>query len=266
MFWNGAYMKSPRRLVITFWGNSITLTQLRHVQIRINSIQSKDLKLLEELGRDKDVLAPMDLIFGQDRCDLQFKGIDVATMNSKSQRALDQLISLVSKEGVRYEALVPRAEFKQKLEAAAQPLNLDRSKLICSMDVQIFGARYLADTIAKELCKYRMFLQHPIRRHLDVAYENPQYLSAVGSSFTNGAVLPPISAEAFQNAIESKPHIEESDHDPGDLKVFINHLPEHDYLREADVDKRIETKLLRQVHRSEGDFGEILIGTEATKK
>jgi SWI/SNF-related matrix-associated actin-dependent regulator of chromatin subfamily A3 len=252
--------------VTIFWGNSITLAQLRYVQIRINSIQSKDLKLLEELGRDKDVLASLDLIFGQDRCDLQFKGINVATMNSKSQRALHQLMSLVSKESVRYEALVPRAEFKQKLEAAAQPLNPDRSKLICSMDVQIFGARYLADTIAKELCKYRMFLQHPIRRPLDVAYENPQYLSAVGSSFTNGAVLPPISAEASQNDTELKPNIEEPDHDPDDLKVFINNLPGHDYLREADVDKRIETNLLRQVYRSEGDFGEILIDTEATKK
>lgn len=249
-----------------FWGNSITLAQLRYVQIRINPIQSKDLKVLEELGRDKDVLASLDLIFGQDRCDLQFKGINVATMNSKSQRALHQLMSLLSKESVRYEALVTRAEFKQKLEAAAQPLNPDRSKLICSMNVQIFGARYLADTIAKELCKHRMFLQHPIRRPLSVAYENPQYLTAVGSSFTNGAVLPPISAETSQNDIESKPNIEEPDHNPDDLKVFINNLPGHDYLQEADVDKRIETNLLRQVYRSEVDFGEILIDTEATKK
>jgi len=259
-------VKSPRGFVTIFWGNLITLAQLRYVQIRINSIQSKDLKNLEELGRDKYVLASPDLIFGQDRCDLQFKGINVATMNSKSQRALHQLMSLVSKESVRYEALVSRAEFKQKLEAAQLPLNPDGSKLICSMDVQIFGARYLADTIAKELCKYLMFLQHPIRRPLDVAYENPQYLSAIGSSFTNGAVLPPISAEALQNDIESKANIQEPDHDPDDLKVFINNLPGHDYFREADVDKRIETNLLRQVYRSEGDFGEVLIDTEATKK
>jgi hypothetical protein len=237
---------------------------LRDIQIKIIGIQNKESNPLEEIGRDKDIFAYsyLELIFGQDRCDVQFKGINVATMNTKTYYALKSL----SKERVRYEALVPRAEFKQKLDAAVRPLGVDISKLTWSMDIQIFGFRSIADTVAKELSPYRLFLQHPRPMPLHVAYENPQYLSMVRSSFTNGAVLPPISAEASQGEIESNPRSEELGLPSDELAAVINDLPRHDYLREVDIDKRIKTNLLRQVYKPTGDLGEMLIILEATKR
>jgi hypothetical protein len=65
--------------------------------------------------------------------------------------------------------------------------------------------------------------------------------------------------EATQSEIESNAVSEELYHVLDELKVVMNNLPRHDYLREADVDKRINTDLLRQVYRIEDDFGERLI-------
>ena len=231
---------------------------MKEVEIKIITNQNFDSKTFEKIGRNEDVFAYLDLIFGQDRCDVQFQGINIATMQTKTQHALQHLMSC-SKERVRYKALVPRAELKEKLDAAMQPLGADKSKLPWSMNIQIFGVRSIADTAAKELSKYHLFLQHPCPVPFNAAYENPQYFSMAGSSFTNGAVLPPISVEATQSEIESNAVSEELYHVLDELKVVMNNLPRHDYLREADVDKRINTDLLRQVYRIEDDFGERLI-------
>jgi hypothetical protein len=130
---------------------------LKEVEIKIINNQNKDSKTFQKIGRDEDIFVYLDLIFGQDRCDVQFQGVNIATMQTKTQHVLQQLISC-SKERVRYKALVPRAEFKEKLYAAMQPLAVDKSKLPWSMNIQIFGVRSIADTVAKELSKYRLFL------------------------------------------------------------------------------------------------------------
>jgi len=231
---------------------------LKEVEIKIITNQNFNSKTFEKIGRDEDVFAYLDLIFGQDRCDVQFQGINIATMQTKTQHALQHLMSC-SKERVRYKALVPRAELKEKLDAAMQPLGADKSKLPWSMNIQIFGVRSIADTAAKELSKYHLFLQHPCPVPFNAAYENPQYFSMAGSSFTNGVVLPPISVEATQSEIESNAVSEELDHVLDELKAVMNNLPRHDYLSEADVDKRINTNLLTQVYRIKDDFGERLI-------
>lgn len=196
------------------------------------------------IEKDEDIFAWLDLIFGHDRCDVQFQGINIATMQTKTQHALQQLISC-SKERVRYEALVLRSE----LNTAMQPLGVDKSKLPWLMNIQIFGVRSIADTVAKLLSKYRLFLQHPCPVPFNAAYENPQYLSIVGSSFTNGAILPAISIEATQGEIESNAVSDELDNIPDELRAVVNNLPERDYLKEADVDERINTDLLRQVFK-----------------
>jgi SWI/SNF-related matrix-associated actin-dependent regulator of chromatin subfamily A3 len=236
----------------------INMTQLKEVEIKIITDQNKYSKAFEKTGRDEDIFAYLDLVFGQDRCDVQFQGLNIATTQTKTQHALQQLI-YCSKERVRYKALVARAEFKEKLDAALQPLSVDKSKLRWSMNIQIFGVRSIADIVAKELSKYRLFLQHPYPMPFNAAYENPQYFSMVGSSFTNGAVLPPISVEATQREIESNAVSEELNHGLDDLRAVINNLPKHECLKEVDVDERINTDLLRQVYRIKDDFGERLI-------
>lgn len=165
-------------------------------------------------------------------------------MQTKTQHALQQVM-FSSKERVRYKALVPRAELHEILDAVIKPLGVDKSKLPWSMNIQIFGVRSIADTVAKDLSKYRLFLQHPSPVPFNINYENPQYLSMVGSSFTNGAILPQISVQKAQTEIESSVVFEELDNGLDEIRAVINNLPRHDHLREVDVDKRINTELLR---------------------
>lgn len=227
---------------------NIYMTQLKEVEIKIIlTYRNKDLKISEEIGRAEDPFAYLDLLFGQDRCDVQFQGVNIATMQTKTQHALQHLIHC-SKGRVCYKALVPRADFKERLDATIQPLGIDKFKLPWSMNIQIFGVRSIAATVAKELSKYRLFLQHPFPVQLNAAYENPQYLSMAGSSFTNGAILAPISVEVTQTEIESNDISEDPDQVLDELRTVIDNLPRHDYLREADIDKQVNTDLLRQVY------------------
>ena len=140
---------------------------------------------------------------------------------------------------------MPRPELHQKLAAAAKSPGVSSPKLACTIAILIFGPRSVAETLAKDLSRYHLFLQHPDPRPSHVVYENPQYLSMVGSSFLNGALLPPILTEAFQGETDRP---EEFDQDEEvDLVAVMDNLPEHDYLREADVDGRIRATLKRWV-------------------
>ena len=248
MFWDGSYMKARGH----YLRHVVDMTKLRNIQIKRIGIQNEESKILEELRKENDVssYSLLELIFGQDRCDVQFKDINIATINTKTYSALKSLLN----ERIRYKALVPQAEFRRKLDTTVHSPGANRSELTWSMDIQIFGISSIADTVAKELSKYRLFLQHPHPMPVDVAYENPQYLSMAGSSFTNGAILPPISTEMSQVESKSNPD-SELDHVPNELIAIINNLPRHEYLQEADVDKRIKTKLLRQVYRANSELG-----------
>ncbi|KAH8586237.1 SNF2 family N-terminal domain-containing protein [Bisporella sp. PMI_857] len=220
----------------------ICLGMLGEVKIKINSNQNEGSKVLEQIeGDQQDTFAYLDMVFVQDRCDIQFKGTNFATMNTMTHRALTYL---PSKEKVRYKALVPRTEFKQKLYAITQSLSVDVSQLVWSMDIHMFGVRSTADTVAKGLSKYRLFLQHPSPMPFDIPYENPQYFGKVGSSFTNGFILPPISAGPSQGPAELHPSSEDLDHRIDEVMAVINDLPRQDYGREVDVDKRIRTDLM----------------------
>src|SRR5215469_4635138 len=231
-------------------GQVANRSQLRDIQIRITHFQKGDSLTFEEIGRDEDVFQCPKLIFEEDRCDIQCQeGVSIASMNKKTHFALR---SLSSRDEVRYKGLLPRAKFKEKLAAAAQASSLDSTDIICSMSLLVFGVRSIADTLANELSRYHLFLQHPYPVPTHILYENPQYPSMIASSFPNGALLPSISVEAFEPEIEADPCAEELEHDAEDLMAVINSLPRHDYLKEADIDNRIQTTLLRQVDRGQG--------------
>jgi hypothetical protein len=216
---------------------------LKEVEIKIIANQNRDSEIFDRIRGDEDSIVYLGLIFGKDRCDVQFQGINIATMQTKSQHALQQLIAR-SKRTIRFRALVPEADFKEKFEAVMQPFGVDKQKLTWSLNIQLFGVRPIADTVAKELCKYHLFLQHPVPMPLDEAYENPQYLTIVGSSFINGAVLPPISVEATHRKLDFDGVTGEPDDSLYELRAVINDLPKQAFLREADVDHRINTDLL----------------------
>lgn len=163
-------------------------------------------------------------------------------MNTKTHSALK---SLQNRETLKYTGLIPRSELQQKLSAAAEPLGSSSTKLSCLMGILVFGPRWVADTLAKNLSRYHLFLQHPDYRPDDAPYYNPQYLGIPGSSFVNGAILPPILTKALQTDIEESVKLQHDDLPGPDLETVMDNLPQPSHLREAEIDNKIRTTLLR---------------------
>lgn len=182
----------------------------------------------------------MELDIETDRCVILARGTPIATMNTKTHFALK---SLQNKENLKYTGLIPRPEFLQKLSAAAEPLRSSSTKLSCQMGILIFGPRWVADTLAKDLSHYHLFLQHPDYRPDDAVYYNPQYLALPGSSFANGAILPPIVTDSLQIDRDQSVKLR---HDAlPDLETVMDNLPQPSHLNEAEIDHKIRTTLLR---------------------
>ncbi|RWA09490.1 hypothetical protein EKO27_g5618 [Xylaria grammica] len=128
------------------------------------------------------------------------------------------------------------------------------------MALNIFGPRSVKDTLAKELARFRLFLQHPVPMPEGISYENPQYLSTASSSFGNGAILPPIPTEIFRHET-SKAGTSDQD-EATTITTVLDNLPAHNCVGNIDIDKRIRTTLLG--HQTEAvDF---IMLRESTEK
>ena len=193
-----------------------------------------------EVGSGDDVFACLDLAMDEDLCDIQAKGVSIGTMNKKTHLALRKI---GSREALEYIGLLPRIELVKKLAAVPKHHGPGLPILTCSMDILVLGPRSVAGTLARDLSRYRLFLQHPYPMSTPLPYENPQYFEITGCSFPNGAILPPILTGDLEQ--DSHPSDEVDDDEIVDLPTVMDNLPELDYLREADVDGRIGAKLLR---------------------
>jgi len=105
----------------------------------------------------------------------------------------------------------------------------------------------MADSLAKALSKYRLFLQHPNPKPPGLEYVNPQYLAMVGSYLPNGAILAPIPMDTFDLDASRRSDVEQDPEDEVDLRTVMDNLPQHAYLREADIDGRVKATLLKFV-------------------
>jgi hypothetical protein len=106
----------------------------------------------------------------------------------------------------------------------------------------------MADSLARGLSKYRLFLQHPTPKPPGLEYVNPQYLTMAGSYLPNGAVLAPIPMDAFDLDASRRNDVDQDPEDEVDLKAVMDNLPQHAYLRDADIDGRVNATLLKFVH------------------
>ncbi|KAI0546032.1 hypothetical protein F4679DRAFT_559161 [Xylaria curta] len=237
--------------------DKICFGMLRDLMVCLNYEQDTYSPISDELGRDNDAFATLQLIYSDDRCDILANGVPFATMGTKIHFALK---SLLSAQFLSYYGIIPRSELCQELAAAAQALRTNSSKIFCKMALIIFGPRSMKDVVAKSLSKYRLFLQHPVTTHEGIIYENPQYLSIVAPSFRNGEILPPISTEFF-NQGSSRTSCSDSD-ELTTVEALLDNLPRHDCLGGVEIDKRIRTMLLE--HQKEAvDF---LLCRESTEK
>ena len=229
--------------------SSIDPAQLKDVHIKFISNHTKLARTFSDFQNNENAFAELDLTFGQDRCDVQFQGVNVAIMQTKAQYALQELIE--ASEGIRYAALASHAALAENLDVTAHWLSTKEIKqagLMSSMNIQIFGIRSVADTVAKKLSKYHLFLQHPEPPPADIAYENPQYLNALGSKSDNWAILPQLISVPAEQAKDTPAIVsDERGLTLDGVRALVDNLPETDYLQDVELDARIKTELLMQV-------------------
>ncbi|KAI0894696.1 SNF2 family N-terminal domain-containing protein [Annulohypoxylon nitens] len=171
-------------------------------------------------------------------------GKTIAMLNNKTYLALSKVLASIN--AIRFSLVTNSAE------QGNLPLrgSIDKS----SVDCLVFGPRSVSNDLAKELSKCRMFLQHPVPLPSDYPYENPQYLNIAGASFSNGSILPAIRGfhEAGTDCNVSRSQ-QDNEQQTDTLLSVLDSIPQHNYLKEAEIDPRISTVLLH--HQKEGvDF------------
>lgn len=192
------------------------------------------------------------LLFSHERCEvIETSGNVVATLNTKTYLALRTLTSI---NEIYFKGYI-RPENKNGLTSSA--VQSDKSTITpmrkaqntkSSIDLLVFGPQLAAEVLAKEMARYRLFLQHPFPIPSDVPYENPQYFNISGVSLSNGSLLPAIQGlEDVRNESNASPSQEDNGQAATNLAHVLDHLPQHDYLKEASIDSRIKTPLLRLV-------------------
>jgi SWI/SNF-related matrix-associated actin-dependent regulator of chromatin subfamily A3 len=218
----------------------ICFGMLRDVQIRMNQAQGKQSLDFHDMEKDGDSYAHVDLDMRDNQCDILAKGIQIATMNRKTHIALT---SISSASLVKYASMIPWSELQKFLATAAKPVDDGPKSLTSMISILMFGPRSIGDTIAKELSRYHLFLQHPLPMPTQAIYDNPQYFGTIGSAFLNGALLPPMTATSLCEHVDQSRDLDLDD--VRNLATVIDNLPKHDYLKEASVDLRITAPLLR---------------------
>jgi hypothetical protein len=151
------------------------------------------------------------------------------------------------KEKIRYEGQVLTTHFKKDLTTITRSPIVGASMLTLPLNIYVYGTRDIADDIATGLSKYRLFLQHPWLVPLGITYQNPQCFGKIGTSLTNGFILPPISVENSQRPNDIELPSESSDPDIDEVMAVIDDIPGQNYSTEADIDIRIKTSLKRLV-------------------
>ncbi|KAI8631123.1 hypothetical protein F5Y19DRAFT_473522 [Xylariaceae sp. FL1651] len=219
--------------------DEICFGMLENIQIRINHEPNMQSITFGDAGEGNGFFAAVDLTLQDDRCDILAKGVPIGTMNTKTHVALSSLSSAAT---LRYIGMIPRSDIYKNVPTATVASITRPSKSTCMMAVLVFGPRSTKSALAKDLSRYHLFLQHPIPMPADIEYENPQYLSMVGSLFSNGVLLPPFIAEYSQHNTDSSFGL--AHNDLVNLSTVIDSLPNHKYFSEIDVDRRIGTILL----------------------
>ncbi|KAJ2988148.1 hypothetical protein NUW58_g4127 [Xylaria curta] len=236
---------------------NICFGMLKDIPIRLNYRQDTYDCTLDKLNSDRNRFATLQLDFQEDRCDILINSVRIATMGAKTHHALS---SLSPAAVLSYNGIVLQSELRQKLAATTKSSGIQPSKTNCNIALIIYGPRSTKDTLAKELARFRLFLQHPVPMPEGVAYENPQYLSTATSSFGNGAILPPIPIELFRqdSSRTSTPDADKST----TIAAVLDNLPQHEYVGNIDIDSRIKTVLLN--HQIEAV--NFLMSRESTEK
>ena len=151
---------------------------------------------------------------------------------------------------VSYTALVNAETLKSALVAADDAHRQQKRGAAggihpCSLDLLVSCPRPSADSVARILAKYMLFLQHPHPYSTTLPYENPQYLDIPGASFSAGSILPPLNREVMESFESSEAEQGDRRRDAHylDPSCLLDDLPIPDGIQAVDIDERIKTDL-----------------------
>jgi SWI/SNF-related matrix-associated actin-dependent regulator of chromatin subfamily A3 len=213
---------------------------LVNIAIQFNGLQLKSSLTFDETGHGEDTYVRFQLVMSEDRCDIQSNGVTVASLNKKTHLALKSL----SAKPLKFIGLFSKHKMDTEVAVSAKTNASAASKRMTTMSILIIGPRSTADAVAQDLSRRRLFLQHPHAMANELPYENPQYLTMVGSSFTNGSILPPLPLELLKSSSCHTAN-DEDDDAAADLVTVMENLPNYGYSPDAQIDGRVKTPLLK---------------------
>ncbi|KAK3321503.1 SNF2 family N-terminal domain-containing protein [Cercophora scortea] len=219
----------------------ICFGMLKDIPIRIDRVFEQ--RSIDFNDMDASPFLRLELSIKPSRCNLLFQDVSVATMDKMTHLKLKAIPDLHT---LRFTGSAPRSEMQEKLAEAEACTDHKLPAITSRINVHIYGARSLAETLAKDLSMKRLFLQHPNPQPTRFVYENPQYLSLGSLSGFEGpsADLTPVEDIQELQVEASYQQIAEGDRDEvEDLRAVMDNLPCHSNLREVVIDERVVSSL-----------------------
>jgi SWI/SNF-related matrix-associated actin-dependent regulator of chromatin subfamily A3 len=222
------------------------MPQLCDVKVQMDeSFDIDALKMPAVASQDMDAeppgFLPLQLLFKDEYCVLQTKeGCAFGILNKRVFRSLARLTCFPDLE---YTDLIAWNAWQERIF----PGGKDSKRRCIGLDINISGPRCELDATARGLSRAQLFLQPPHYGTSNLPYQNPQYLDLPGlvqvlelPIFSNSQTP---SAGAHTDSGDNKALVENDGYP--DFDKILEELPRHDYLKEAVVDIRVTTKLLR---------------------
>lgn len=165
-----------------------------------------------------------------------FTGIEIGALNIAISHCFQELSGTAS---VRYEVFVPYNALREAIQAWKQT----GKRGTLPIDINVYGSRDATGVVGRVFSRARLYFQHPYHYDGSAKYDNPHYLSFLNIANPAPTIIPSGNTSVYQTERSAKCNIS---------KVLEN-LDQQEYVRQADIDSRIQTPLLN--HQKEGaDF------------
>ncbi|KAK3684318.1 SNF2 family N-terminal domain-containing protein [Podospora appendiculata] len=216
----------------------ICFGMLKDIPIRIDRVFEK--RSIKFNDMENSPFLALELLIKPSRCDILFQDVSIATMDKMTHLKLKAISHAYV---LRFAGWVPRPEMQEKLTEAEAPADHKSPAITCRMNVHIFGARSIADTLAKDLSNGRLFLQHPNPQPTGFDYENPQYLNLGRLGLADGPSTTSIPVEDVRQLEAPDQQVTGDEDEVEDLRAVMDNLPYCSNLREVGIDERIVSPL-----------------------
>jgi len=159
-----------------------------------------------------------------------FTEIEIGALNTAISHCFQELSGTAS---VRYEVFVNY----NALREATQAWKRTGKRGTLPIDVNVYGSRDATGAVGRVFSTARLYFQHPYHYDSSAKYDNPHYLSFSNIANPESPIISSENTSVYQTERSTTCNIS---------KVLEN-LDQQEYVRQADIDSRIRTPLLKFV-------------------